>query len=98
MGPAAFLVEKAGSRTVLSRAFGLKVWVDLREKGGKAVALPCHHTLVAYLHAYLDGTGLASDPQGPLFCTIGRGTGRLTRSPLPQANAYAMIQRRARAA
>ena len=45
-----------------------------------------------------DGTGLASDPQGPLFRTIGRGTGLLTRTPLPQANAYAMIQRRARAA
>jgi integrase len=40
---------------------------------------------------------LASDPQGPLFRTIGRGTGLLTRSPLLQANAYAMIQRRARA-
>jgi site-specific recombinase XerD len=75
-----------------------RLWVNLREKGGKAVALPCHHTLEAYLHAYLDGTGLTSDPQGPLFRTIGRGTGQLTRTPLPQANAYAMIQRRARAA
>jgi integrase len=44
-----------------------------------------------------DGTDLASDPQGPLFRTIGRGTGQLTRTPLLQANAYAMIQRRARA-
>jgi integrase len=42
--------------------------------------------------------GLANDPQGPLFRTIGRGTSLLTRTPLPQANAYAMIQRRARAA
>jgi integrase len=42
--------------------------------------------------------GLASDPQGPLFRTLGRGTGLLTRTPLPQANAYAMIQRRAQAA
>src|SRR5215204_3797103 len=75
-----------------------RLWVNLREKGGKAVALPCHHTLEAYLHAYLDGTGLASDPQEPLFRTLGRGTGQLTRTPLPQANAYVMIQRRARAA
>src|SRR4051794_14499142 len=75
-----------------------RLWVNLREKGGKAVALPCHHNLEACLHAYLDGTGLVSDPQGPLFRTIGRGTGQLTRTPLPQANAYAMIQRRARAA
>jgi hypothetical protein len=56
--------------------------VNLREKGGKAVALPCYHNLDAYLHAYLDGAGLTSDPQGPLFRIIGRGTGRLARSPL----------------
>jgi len=61
--------------------------VNLREKGGKAVALPWHHNLEVYLHAYLDGTGLASDPQGPLLRTIGRGTGQLTHTPLPQANA-----------
>jgi hypothetical protein len=54
--------------------------------------------LEAYLHAYLDGTGIAEDANGPLFRTIGRGTGKLTRTPLPQANAYAMIQRRAAAA
>ena len=36
------------------------------------------------------------DPKGPLFRTIGRGTGQLTETPLPQANAYAMIQRRAK--
>ena len=34
-----------------------RLWVDQREKGGKAVALPCHHNLEVYLlHAYLDGT------------------------------------------
>lgn len=61
-------------------------------------ALPCHHNLEAYLVAYIDGTGLAEDPKGPLFRTIGRGTGRLTRTPLPQANAHAMVRRRAAAA
>ncbi len=38
------------------------------------------------------------DGKGPLFRTIGRGTSQLTRTPLPQANAYAMIQRRTAAA
>jgi site-specific recombinase XerD len=75
-----------------------RLWVRLREKGGKAHAMPCHHNLETYLHAYLDGTGLADDPKGPLFRTIGRGTGRLTRTPLSQANAHAMIRRRAKAA
>jgi integrase len=41
---------------------------------------------------------LRDDPKGPLFRTIGRGTNRLTRTVLPQANAYAMIRRRAAAA
>jgi hypothetical protein len=37
-------------------------------------------------------------PKGALFRTIGRGTGKLTRTVLPQANAYATIRRRAAAA
>jgi integrase len=75
-----------------------RLWVRLREKGGKAHAMPCHHNLETYITAYIDGVGIAEDPKGPLFRTIGRGTGLLTRTPLPQANAYAMIGRRAAAA
>ncbi|WP_321927200.1 tyrosine-type recombinase/integrase [Burkholderia sp. BCC1998] len=75
-----------------------RLWVRLREKGGKAHAMPCHHTLEAYLHAYLEGTGIAAEPKGPLFRTIARGTGRLSTTRLPQANAYAMVRRRAAAA
>jgi integrase/recombinase XerC len=75
-----------------------RLWVRLREKGGKRHAMPCHHNLDEYLVAYLDGARLRDDPKGPLFRTIGRGTGKLTRTVLPQANAYAMIRRRATAA
>jgi site-specific recombinase XerC len=75
-----------------------RLWVRLREKGGKRHEMPCHHTLEEYLHAYLDGTGIAGDPKGPLFRTIARGAGRLSTRPLPQANAYAMVRRRAIAA
>ncbi|MFM0649846.1 tyrosine-type recombinase/integrase [Paraburkholderia bryophila] len=75
-----------------------RLWVRLREKGGKRHEMPCHHTLEAYLHAYLDGTGIGDDPKGPLFRTIRRGTGQLGTTPLPQANAYAMVRRRAIAA
>jgi integrase len=75
-----------------------RLWLRLHEKGGKVHAMPCHHALEDYLHAYIDGCGLAGDPKGPLFRTLGRGTGRLTTTPLPQANAYAMIGRRAAAA
>jgi site-specific recombinase XerD len=75
-----------------------RLWVRLKEKGGKAHAMPCHHILEAYLVAYLEGCGLAQDAKGPLFRTIGRGTGQITTTPLPQANAYAMVRRRAAAA
>jgi site-specific recombinase XerD len=75
-----------------------RLWVRLHEKGGKRHEVPCHHNLEAYLHAYIEGCGLGGDPKGPLFRTIGRGTGKLTATRLPQANAYAMIRRRALAA
>ena len=75
-----------------------RLWVRLKEKGGKAHAMPCHHNLETYLHEYIAGAGLEADPKGPLFRTIGRGTAALTRMPLAQANAYAMIGRRATAA
>jgi hypothetical protein len=61
------------------RAYGLR----LREKGGKRHEKPCHHNLEAYLEAYLEGAGLAADPKGPLFRTIGRKTKQLTRTPCP---------------
>jgi integrase/recombinase XerC len=75
-----------------------RLWVRLHEKGGKRHEMPCHHNLEDYLHAYLDGCGLGDDRKGPLFRTIARGTGQLSRTPLPQANAYQMVRRRAAAA
>jgi site-specific recombinase XerD len=75
-----------------------RLWVRLHENGGKQHAMPCHHNLEAYLHEYIDGAGLAQEPKALLFQTYSRATGQLTGNPLPQANAYAMIQRRAKAA
>ena len=73
-----------------------RLWVRLHEKGGKQHAMPCHHNLEAFLHEYLDGAGLAKEPKALLFQSYGRATGQLTGNPQPQANAYAMIQRRAK--
>lgn len=75
-----------------------RLWVRLHEKGGKRHEMPCHHNLEEYLDAYIDGCALAEDRKGPLFRTIARGTGRLSSTPLPQANAYQMVRRRAAAA
>jgi hypothetical protein len=52
--------------------------------------MPCHHNPEEYLTAYLDGTDLRGDPKGPLFRTISRRTGKVTRTMLPQANPYAV--------
>ena len=47
-----------------------RLWVRLHEKGSKRHEMPCHHSLETYLHAYIDGCGLADDPKGPLFRTL----------------------------
>ena len=60
--------------------------------------MPSHHNLDTYFTAYIDGARPADVPRGPLFRTIGRGTGQLTHTTLPRANAYAMVQRRTEAA
>jgi len=88
----------AGDAGISGLVQNRRLWVRLHEKGGKRHEMPCHHNLETYLHAYIDACGLASDPKGPLFRTIGRGTDALTTTPLPQANAYAMIRRRAASA
>jgi integrase len=76
-----------------------RLWVRLQEKGGKPHAMPCHHNLETYLHAYIEGCGLALDPKGPLFRTVGRRSGgQLTKTALPSDSAYQMVGRRAAAA
>jgi integrase len=75
-----------------------RLWVRLKEKGGKQHEMPCHHTLEVYLHDYLEQMNLRDEPKAPLFRTIARGTKRLSLTSLPQANAYEMVRRRALAA
>lgn len=75
-----------------------RLWVRLHEKGGKQVELPCHHSLEAFLDDFMKAAGLQDMPRAPLFQTVRRGTAHFSGNPFPQANAYAMIQRRAVAA
>jgi integrase/recombinase XerD len=72
-------------------------WVRLHEKGGKVNELPCHHNLEEYLDTWLTASGLVAEPAAPLFPTLRHGK-LAGRTPLPQQNVYAMIQRRAIAA
>lgn len=75
-----------------------RLWVRLHEKGGKEHEMPCHHNLEVWLADYIDGAGLGAEPKGPLFRTIQRGTGKLSATPMVQADTHAMIRRRAAAA
>ena len=52
-------------------------WVRLHEKGGKRHEMPCHHNLDAYLHAYIDGTGIGANLKNILFPTALWRTGML---------------------
>ena len=43
-----------------------RLWVRLREKGGRRHEMPCHHNLVTYPHAYLRRRAGAATPR-PLY-------------------------------
>ena len=53
-----------------------RLWVRLHEKGGKVHEMPCHYFLEDYLHAYIDGCGLAGDPKGRAVPHDRAGQGR----------------------
>jgi integrase/recombinase XerD len=74
---------------------GKRWWVRLHEKGGKRHEMPAHHTLEAYLDAYIDAAGLRDSGKSPLFRSAAGRTGMLTESAMHRIDAYRMIRRRA---
>jgi site-specific recombinase XerD len=77
---------------------GKRWWLRLQEKGGKQHDMPAHHTLEAYLDAYVKAANLAADPKGPLFRSAPGTKTELTRNPLSTADVWRMIRRRAKQA
>jgi site-specific recombinase XerD len=77
---------------------GKRWWLRLHEKGGKRHDMPAHHTLEEYMDTYIQAAGIATEKKRPLFRTARGKTGGLSDRPLPRANAYHMIRRRAKAA
>ncbi|TKB87770.1 MAG: integrase [Nitrospira sp.] len=75
---------------------GRRTWVRLHEKGGKLHAMPCHHNLDEYLHAYLEAAQL-TEGKSLLFRTMHGRTGQLSDQPMTQTDAYRMVRRRATA-
>ena len=76
---------------------GRRTWVRLHEKGGKQHEMPCHHNLEAWLHEYIEGAQLG-DTKGYLFRSAAGRTGRLSDTPMAQADVFRMVGRRAVAA
>jgi integrase/recombinase XerD len=74
---------------------GKRWWVRLHEKGGKRHEMPAHHTLEAYLDAYLDAAGIRDSDKSPLFRSAVGRTGMLTEHAMNRIDAYRMIRRRA---
>ena len=73
---------------------GRRTWVLLHEKGGKLHAMPCHHNLDEYLHAYIQVAQL-TEGTGLLFRTMQARTDHISDQPMTQPDVYRMIQRRA---
>ena len=76
-------------------ANGKRWWVRLHEKGGKRHEMPAHHTLEAYLDAYIVAAGIRDAGKAPLFRSAARRTGVLTEKPMHRIDAWRMVQRRA---
>jgi site-specific recombinase XerD len=74
---------------------GKRWWVRLHEKGGKRHEMPAHHTLEAYLDAYIEAAGIRDGGKAPLFRSAVGRTGTLTEKPMNRVDAWRMIQRRA---
>ena len=76
---------------------GKRWWVRLHEKGGKRHEMPAHHTLEAYMDAYIDAARHPRQRQEPPL-PLGRAAhGKLTEHAMHRIDAYRMIQRRAAA-
>ena len=75
---------------------GRRTWVRLHEKGGKLHAMPCHHNLDEYLHAYIK-TAQLTEGKSLLFRMMRGRTGQLSDQPMTQTDAYRMVGRRAKA-
>jgi integrase len=76
---------------------GRRAWFRLHEKGGKRHHVPAHHNADAYLHAYIEATGIAGDKKSPLFLSAAGKTQKLTNRPMDPNDALQMIKRPAKA-
>ena len=77
---------------------GKRWWLRLHEKGGKNHEMPVHHTLEAYLDAYVQGAGIGEDKKGPILSGGTRQKRAALGSSLGSPQRLEMIYRRAKQA
>jgi integrase/recombinase XerD len=65
----------------------------MHEKGGKRPDVPCHHSLMEYLDAWIAAAGVDSDKKGG--CRSIRKGDRLTNHRMDTNDVPRMIERRA---
>ena len=70
-------------------------WLKLHEKGGKYYEVPCHHSVEAYLDAYIQKGGIGDQKDSPLFRSTRGRSQKLTEKQLSRKDAWAMVKRRA---
>ena len=76
---------------------GRRMWINLREKGGKRHAVPAHHKLEESLDEYVLAAGIGHETKTPLFRSLNRRR-QLTTRRLHRREVLAMVKRRALAA
>src|ERR1051326_1539268 len=74
---------------------GKRWWIRLHEKGGKRHEVPAHHTLEAYMDAYIDAAGIADDKKSPLFRSVNKHR-EMTENSMTRTDVLRMIKRRAK--
>lgn len=73
---------------------GRRMWFRLHEKGGKHHEVPAHHNAEAYVDAYVETAGIASERKTPLFRTVSRER-QITHRRMHRADVLRMVKRRA---
>jgi len=73
---------------------GGHLYVRLHVKTGQLHEMPCHRNLEAWLSAYLETAGIASQPNHPLFPSLERQTKQLPATRLTAQGALKIIRHR----